>query len=246
MRSLAVDTATNTLSLAVFDDEKLVASYELTSKKQHGETLVNEVNHLLKALGWNASDIEEIFIGIGPGSYTGLRIGVTFAKMWGSMKEIPVREVSSLSLLAASAIQLASQNEDVLLVPMIDSRRMTAYTGIYKYEAGKLVEVLEDDQVEWDTFKNNLSNYGDKFIIIGQELDAFVDSFPEDLDLVQVISEAPKASQVYNVGSELVEDVDVLVPNYLQKTLAERQWQEANPQEVAGDTSDETYIDYTG
>lgn len=102
MKTLVMDTAWKNLVLALFEDGELKASFCKEAFKQQSETLFVELKKLLEACGWSLRDLDEVIITDGPGSYTGLRIAMTAAKILGTQEPIAVRTISTLQLYAGA------------------------------------------------------------------------------------------------------------------------------------------------
>lgn len=127
MPYLAVDTATQTLTIAVGERGRLLGEASLVVKKNHSNRLMPIIESLLADLEIEAKDLKGIVAGHGPGSYTGVRIGVTTAKMMAWALQIPLAGVSSLDGLAYHY-----QTSDLLVCPMFDARRQQAYCALYE------------------------------------------------------------------------------------------------------------------
>lgn len=247
MLTLAVDTATSALSVALFAGANVVAEGLLNGRRQHGEILVPAVSSLLEQAGYSVEDVSEVVVGVGPGSYTGLRMGVTFAKTWASTSKIQLHSVSSLALMGAQTDRLENK-EDVLVVPVIDARRQTAYTGAYRWnEQETRLEVVEADRhIAWEMWlevlRSHLSTDIRQIVLVGQELDEFLDNARSVLPdvVVRVYDALPHVNKLNRVTKQLVSEVALLVPNYCHTTLAEQEWQARNN----GESNDETLVEH--
>lgn len=137
MKILGIDTATSVASVALMDDDKLIGLMTLNDKKTHSQKLMVLVESLLKQTDHTFDDIDCIAVAVGPGSFTGLRIGVTTAKALAHGAKKPVIEISSLESLAYNI-----QSNHVCA--LMDARRDTVFTGIYGSE------ILPDSQMHID------------------------------------------------------------------------------------------------
>ncbi len=139
---LNIETSTTVCSVALSEKEHIIAekvSYEVNS---HSKLLAQFVDEILKENNIKASDIQAVAVSEGPGSYTGLRIGVSLAKGIAYASKIPLIAVDTLQILAAGLI---TEHSDLLvsnpvLVPMIDARRMEVYTAFFEADLTKISE----------------------------------------------------------------------------------------------------------
>lgn len=152
---LALDTATSNMSIAVMQGLQVVAVNESTVDRNHSVKLVPEIEALLQEAGIGRKQVRAIAVGRGPGSYTGVRIGITVAKTLAWAWKIPLVSASSLAALAFGQIigQVAGQEaqhqgaEGLSLqggiswfVPMLDARRRQAFTALYQWVEGDTTE----------------------------------------------------------------------------------------------------------
>lgn len=129
MKILALDTSTETMSLALLEGNSLVAEVRLSSPRGHAEALPEVLADVLRRVGWEAKDLERVVVGIGPGSYTGMRVGLAFGKSMAYALGIEVVGVSTLEALAAT---VPGEN----IVPILDARRDRVYAGLYAQKDG--------------------------------------------------------------------------------------------------------------
>lgn len=123
MYTLIIDSATKILYEALVHDDKLVCEKYISGQNDHAKNIVSVLEQILKAEGIEASDLDRIVCGIGPGSYTGVRMGVTVAKMIGAFLNKEVYEISTLDLMASG--------QEAEALAMIDSRRGNAFCAHY-------------------------------------------------------------------------------------------------------------------
>ena len=248
MKYLAVDSSTKALSVALIEDTAVVAENTLLPQQQHGVLLVPAVAQLLEQMNWKTSDLEGLLVGVGPGSYTGLRMGVTFAKTWANSKKLPIASVSSLALIAAASLPLG---ENVSVLPVMDARRLSAYTAIYKWDTEeKLVSVVADSHVDWREWLPTVSEHlGEQVVLVGTGIEEFVEAFQEIYPdkTVEVITDWaawPHAGRAVFCPRELVAEPTLLAPNYAHATLAEREWAEKNNTTIASEKDNEAFIEH--
>lgn len=126
---LGIETSTAQGSIALLDDNGEIHETILSETRNHGRSLANEVSNLLQN---RENEIEAFAISIGPGSFTGLRIGLAFLKGFGIVHDRPVVPVSSLRILAATRSSLIDEKGDDLLLPVFDARGKDVYAGLYR------------------------------------------------------------------------------------------------------------------
>jgi tRNA threonylcarbamoyladenosine biosynthesis protein TsaB len=128
---LAIETATKLCSVAVARDGRVLALREVESQRhEHAEKVNVFIAEVLAEAGLSLKDLDAVAVGIGPGSYTGLRIGLSAAKGLCYALEVPLIGLSTLGTLARSAID-AAKIPVAMVQPMIDARRMEVFTGTY-------------------------------------------------------------------------------------------------------------------
>ncbi|MCK5761472.1 MAG: tRNA (adenosine(37)-N6)-threonylcarbamoyltransferase complex dimerization subunit type 1 TsaB [Candidatus Izimaplasma sp.] len=194
LKRLLIDSATKDLYIALYEDLECLGKYYKSGNNDHSTKLMIEIERIFKMNNAKTADLDEVIIGIGPGSYTGLRIGVVVAKMFGWNNDIQVRTISSLAMMASSS------NSDKLIVAEIDARRGNSFIGVFKNE-GKALSLAKEEVL------TNLA--------------AFTDSLGEPYVLVS--NGETNVEKILN-SKLLTNVVDIhsLNPNYLRITEAER------------------------
>lgn len=129
---LNIHIATETAIVNLSDRERTLHSVVNIETKQHASFLHNAINDVVKSEGITLKDLSAIGVTSGPGSYTGIRVGLSAAKGICYALKIPLITYNSLELIARSSIDSAKET-DSLYCPMIDARRMEVYTAIYRY-----------------------------------------------------------------------------------------------------------------
>jgi tRNA threonylcarbamoyladenosine biosynthesis protein TsaB len=194
LKRLVIDSATKYLYIALYDGENNVGEFYEAGHNDHSVKLMTEIEVLFKNNDTLVEDLDEIIIGIGPGSYTGLRIGVVVAKMFGWNNNIPVKTISSLALIASSS------DSDKLLLAEIDARRGNSFLGVYR-NTGKGLELVQKEEL------TNLEEYKSNII-----------------NVYEVVSSGKPNINKILASDLLkdVKDIHGLNPNYLRLTEAER------------------------
>ena len=155
---LHIETATDVCSVALSRGAEIIGLKEEAGGNNHAKNLLPFVEEALKQGGCTIRDLNGVAVSIGPGSYTGLRIGVSTAKGIAYTAGIPVMAISTLEGIAqgAKALWTRTASEPVQIVPMIDARRMEVFTTRYDFEMNPLEEVTSKI-VEENTFAELLS-----------------------------------------------------------------------------------------
>lgn len=233
---LGIDTSTENLSIALFDSGEVVGSFDEMSKMRHGANLIWQVDQLLSQHGILHQEIQGLVSGRGPGSYTGLRVGITACKMWAAAKGVPLYQVSSLALMAA---RVGETNR--VIIPLMDARRMSCYVGAYQVQEGKVVALWKDQHADWQEWLHRYQSHLELVTLVGKDIRPFVEKFKELLPQVDVEVRdgdqyLPQIKNAYRTQIQGVDDPDLFEPYYGQVTLAEREWIEKSG---SGDESHE-------
>ena len=155
---LYIETATDVCSVALSKGSEIIGLKEEAGGNNHAKHLLPFVDEVLKQAGVSMTEINGVAVSIGPGSYTGLRIGVSTAKGIAYTAGIPVMAVSTLESIAQGAKTLwaESSSEQTQIVPMIDARRMEVFTTRYDFDIRSLEEI-SSKIVDDNTFAELLS-----------------------------------------------------------------------------------------
>ena len=210
MISLLLDTSNQALSVAVNRDGKMIAEINTNYKKTHSETLVDNIQKVLSIADIKKNHIDRIIVAKGPGSYTGVRIGITVAKMLAKQLNIPIYSVSSLFVLAVSNHITGNA------VPLIDARRGHVYGAVYNIQEDDYTEVIAPAYIEFSTLAADIDE--GVFLLNSQERIT--------IDIDEYTHVTPRISEAERYKKALkLEDADQLVPDYLRISEAERNWQ---------------------
>lgn len=212
MKILAFDTSSKALSVAILDDDTLLAETTLNIKKNHSLTLMPVIDFLMKSLDLQPSDLDRIVVAEGPGSYTGLRIAVATAKTLAHTLRIDLVGVSSLLTLVPADLT-------GLVIPIMDARRNNVYAGFY--ENGRAVHPeahLSFDQVL------EVAKTAENVTFVG-EVTNFITQIKEALPSAHYQETLPDAVQLGRLGAvKEPASLHDFVPNYLKRVEAEENW----------------------
>jgi tRNA threonylcarbamoyladenosine biosynthesis protein TsaB len=129
MRVLAVETSTLSGGAALLDGERVVGEYTLDVRVTHSERLMAAIDQLLSDAGWTARDLDGIAVTVGPGSFTGLRVGLSTVKGLALALAIPVAAVPTLDAMAAMLPYAA-----LPVCPVLDARKREVYASLYRWD----------------------------------------------------------------------------------------------------------------
>ncbi|MGB7366073.1 tRNA (adenosine(37)-N6)-threonylcarbamoyltransferase complex dimerization subunit type 1 TsaB [Carnobacterium jeotgali] len=238
MKVLAIDTSNQAMSIAVLDDEKVIGEITTNIKRNHSERLMPAIDELMKDVQWQPSDLNRIVVAKGPGSYTGLRIGVTVAKTLAWTLGVELVGISSLKTLAGNC-----ESSPHYLVPLFDARRKNIYTGLYQWQNGELIQIEDDKHISAEQWAEYLSKKEGTFELIGEDQSLFKDTF--ERYLMNRVYEAPlkdnlpKASVLGLLGlKEETVDAHMFTPDYLKLAEAEENWRKEHPDQL-----EEAYVE---
>ena len=213
MKLLAFDTSNQALSLAILEDEHLLAQTTLNIKKNHSITLMPAIDFLMNSLDMKPTDLDRIAVAQGPGSYTGLRIAVATAKTLAHTLKIELVGVSSL-------LALVPEQVEGLVIPIVDARRNNVYAGFY--QSGQavrpeahlpLAEVLE------------MAGAAKQSVTFVGETTAFTEQIKDALPQAAIQSTLPDAAAIGRLGLDMpAQSIHDFVPNYLKRVEAEENW----------------------
>ena len=176
MKLLAIDTSTKFLCLGLAD-KTLLYEYRIESSRRHLSILVPTIKRTLEALGWSAGDLDYFAVGLGPGSFTGLRVGVAAIKGLAFAYKKPIVGLSTLDIIAHNC----ADREQPLAVAL-DAKRGLIYCGIYKKTKGILRKVSRDSLMTKEEFITKIRN---NTIIAGDCLDLHKDFFQQHLNGIE-------------------------------------------------------------
>ncbi len=162
---LQIETATTICSVALAKDGKLIAVKQVDQRNVHAEVITLYIDELITSAGINYVDLDAIAVSSGPGSYTGLRIGVSTAKGLCYALDKPLIAIETLQSMANGIISNNNINADTLLCPMIDARRMEVYTALFDSTGNKVkataAEIIDADSYNEQLKINKILFFGD-------------------------------------------------------------------------------------
>ena len=138
---LSIETSADFCSAAISNGEEIIASCLIDQPRAQSSRLAPAIDEMLKGAGLSVKDCKAVAVSSGPGSYTGLRVGVSLAKGLCFGAGIPLIGVGTLDLVASQALELYQGERPDFIVPMIDARRMEVYQAVYDGSASRIGEI---------------------------------------------------------------------------------------------------------
>ena len=226
MLIFAFETSAKAGSVALMDDEKLLGESYQNTGLTHSQTLLSMGEDLLKSCGKTVSDVTAVAVAAGPGSFTGVRIGVAAAKgfAWGS--GIPCYGVSTLEAMA-----LGYGAWDGYVCPVMDARRSQVYNALFRAEKGVLHRICEDRAISLEDLGNELKALDEPVYLVGDGSMLCCHTLSEQLPQLICPQEHrmhQRAAGVALAAKRMAQqglpgDAAALEPNYLRLSQAERE-----------------------
>lgn len=192
MNRLFIDTSTKYLCIGIAKDEKVIYKFQQEAIKKQSELTIPFLQKALKENNLELKDIDEVTVTIGPGSFTGIRIGMCVAKVLASLNNIPLKAISSLNSYASLGKKIV----------ILDAKAKRVYLGIYNDNK----KVIDECVVEISTLKEMLKDYPDYGVVLDSYL---IDLDSEEIDVIENMNRI-------SLTSDVVENIDSLVPIYLK------------------------------
>ncbi|HEY2589066.1 MAG TPA: tRNA (adenosine(37)-N6)-threonylcarbamoyltransferase complex dimerization subunit type 1 TsaB [Tepidisphaeraceae bacterium] len=225
-RALAIETSGRTGSIALVDDERVMVEDEFPHGLQHAAEMIPRIDRLCHDRGWSPQDIEELYVSAGPGSFTGLRIGITLAKTLAFATGARIVAVPSIRVLAHNAPPEANE-----LIIVLDAKRNQIFTArLLRAEQGW----IEAEPAHLDDLGSMLVRAGRPVHLLGDGIphhQKFIPPGDPGIVLTPPETWRPRAAAVASEGVRLsaagaFTDPDRLTPIYIRKPEAEEKWEQ--------------------
>jgi len=222
MRILAVDTATTSCSVAIIEKAGLLAEFTLIREETHSKHLMDMINTTLRISGRNISDIDGFAVTKGPGSFTGLRIGISTVKGLAAASGRPIVGVSSLEALAFQV-----SFSPILICPLLDARRGEVYYSRYRFINGQLKRQIKERVIHPDHAVDDLD---EPCLFVGNgallHKAILMEKLGKLASFAPVIQNTIRASTVAYLSmvkfeSDDTNDIGEFQPSYIRKSDAE-------------------------
>ena len=229
MKILGIDTSTMAANVAVLEDDKLICEYTINTKKTHSQKLMPMIENMLKISDIEIKDIDAIGICVGPGSFTGLRIGMATAKAMAHVHNIPLVGINSLEILGSN-IELSNKK----ICAILDAQRNQVYTCRYIFEGNKSKALEEISIKPIDDLLEELQATNEEWVIVGEA----VYKYKEKIEAISNITIASPSNHITKASSlcdlakdKLEQNIDIhncydINPMYIRKSQAEEQYEE--------------------
>ena len=226
MKILAIDSSAISAGCAITDNGRVIAESFVKIGLTHSETLLPMVSNTLANAKLNAEEIDCFAVSAGPGSFTGIRIGVAAVKGMALTRNTPCIGVSTLEAIAWGCMGLGGT-----ICAVMDARRSQVYNALFTFEAGKIVRLCDDRAISIEELTDELSRKEGGIYLAGDGAELCRDSMCGKLPRVELVPEhirfqrgfgvAMAAQRIYaEQGAKSPED---LVPTYLRPSQAERE-----------------------
>ena len=226
MRILAFETSAKACSVALTEDGKLLGEHYQNTGLTHSQTVLSMAEDLLKVCGLSPGDVDAVAVAKGPGSFTGVRIGVAAAKgfAWGG--ELPCYGVSTLEAMA-----LGLGIHQGYVVSVMDARRSQVYTATFHAENGVLTRITEDRAISLDQLEEELKNLLETVFLVGDGSNLCYNTLRQTVPGVVLPPEHRQHQRSVGVALSAMAamargesgDAATLEPNYLRLSQAERE-----------------------
>ena len=226
MLILAFETSAKACSVALHDGNKLLAESYQNTGMTHSQTLMTMAEDLLKTCGMTAGEVTHLAVAAGPGSFTGVRIGVAAAKGFGWGAELPVYGVRTLESMARSLGVW-----DGHVCACMDARRSQVYNALFRSNGGALERVSEDRAIALEELKTNLEHIDGPIYLVGDGAMLTHRTLSGQIENLILLPEHRLQQRASGVSLAAVEAINrgesgdgaALQPNYLRLSQAERE-----------------------
>ena len=231
MLILALDSSAAPASAALLEDGKILSEFYINTKQTHSQTLMPMVESVLKLTNKTLDDVTCMAVSAGPGSFTGVRIGVSCVKGLSMTRNIPCAGVSTLRAMAENARQLTG-----IVCAVMDARCGQVYNALFRAESGKLTRLCDDRALPIAELLDECKTFAEKIYLVGDGAELCYTTFAAiRAELLQPQLRFQRASGVAMAAQEMIENgqtvtPDALMPIYLRLPQAERELKAKNAQ----------------
>lgn len=226
MLILAFETSAKAASVALLEGDKLLSESYQNTGMTHSQTLMVMAEDMLKQCGKTAKDVDAVAVAEGPGSFTGVRIGVAAAKGFAWGREIPCYGVSTLEAMAQSL-----GIYDGYICPVMDARRSQVYNALFEADRGEITRIREDRAISLDDLAEDVKKLEKPVFLVGDGSILCYNTLLERVPSLVLPPEHRMHQRAVGVGiiaarqirAGISGDAAALTPNYLRLSQAERE-----------------------
>ncbi len=228
MRVIAIETSSTVASVAIVNGDKIESEIFLNNKLQHSTVLFPMIEGILNSLSIDMDSVEGVVVSGGPGSFTGLRIGVAAGK---GLVQGSSRKFIGISSLDSLAYQNSS--EEYLVCPIMNALHDNVYTALYKHADKDVEKVIDYDALHIDALIENLKKYDKNIIFIGDGVELhkerIIKEMNEKAKFALPMNNYPRAATLGLLGVERIskgveDSIYSFSPIYIRKSQAEREY----------------------
>ncbi len=224
MKILAIDSSAKSASVAIAENGRLISECFVNASLTHSKTLMPMTDNALKQANMTIEDIDAFCVNTGPGSFTGIRIGVAAVKGLALCSNKPCAGISTLESIAYNFI-----DTDCVVCAAMDARCNQVYTALFECKDGKITRLCEDKAVLIDELAKEISVINNIVYLAGDGAELCYSKFGNDISIVRLSSENRRYQRAFGVAlasennKELFIDSSQLAPVYLRPPQAERE-----------------------
>lgn len=216
---LGIDSSAISAGCALVEGDKIVAEQFLNTRHTHSETLLPMISGMLKSAGVELSDVDKIAVSAGPGSFTGLRIGISTAKGLADAANKPCVAVSTLEAIAYNFVRI-----DGIICACMDARCKQVYNALFRSENGVITRLCDDRAISAADLSAELSRLDGKVILAGDGAELMHEFTEEKYTLAPPLLRYQRGSGVCFAARNAPEIAPAaLMPTYLRLPQAERE-----------------------
>lgn len=235
MNILAIDTTSAAASAAIINEEKLLGTYTCNAKLTHLQKLIPMIEHLMVNCELSRDDLTHVAVSEGPGSFTGIRIGVSTAKALAQIKHLPMVSVPTLKSMAYNIPFYQG-----IVCPILDARRQQVYGAAYQWQNKQCYEIIPPGAYDIVELITKINRYED-ILFLGDGMDTYkeiivnhmgskADFAPQYLKMQNAASVARLAYEMVSIGQQ--KNYLEVKPTYLRKAEAERKLEEKKREQI--------------
>jgi len=214
MKLLSISTSSDVLSLSLVENNKLIASFESDGNRRHAELIAPEIKNLMEKTGLKFSDLNGLCVNLGPGSFTGLRVGLSIAKGIAFGSNLKLYGYTNFEELLLQAI--LKNNVNGKCAVLIPSRKNEFYFGAFQVKEKNFLQLDVFELMSYDEFKTHFHHFD--YLIIDQKIEDKFSDLSKEIHLISLKNNSFYGAQLVllNPAKYLCEDYFYLEPLYLK------------------------------